>query len=271
MNVDELVVLKLGGGLITEKSELCTLKPGVINKLAKLISKLTGSGYRIILVHGAGSFGHLKAKKWNLHEGYIEGFKPDDNDEFSKQSEVVESVRNDMMLLNERVVNSLQSFGIQTKSFPPHEWATGVGRNFSGNISIFENNDEYIPVTFGDVVNCNDGTVFGILSGDDICYRIATEMGANHMIFAMGGAPGLMTKPPSMPDSKLIRIWSGDMEFDGEHVSNIDVTGGIYLKLDCAKLIALEVPNVWIVDGEQPTRILEAILSGDTIGTKIIT
>ena len=73
--MDELVVLKLGGGLITEKSELCTLKPDVINKLAKLISKLTGSGYRIILVHGAGSFGHLKAKKWHLHEGYIDGFK----------------------------------------------------------------------------------------------------------------------------------------------------------------------------------------------------
>ena len=79
-----------------------------------------------------------------------------------------------------------------------------------------------------------------------------------------------MSSPPNFPDSELIPIWTSDMQFDGEHASNIDVTGGIYLKLDRAKLIAYNVPNVWILDGEKPIRIHDAIVNGNTIGTKII-
>ena len=268
--MDELVVLKLGGGLITEKSEMCTLKPTVLSELSKVISKLSNMNYRIIIVHGAGSFGHLKARKWRLNEGFIEGFKPKVIDEISNQCDAVVSVRNDMLMLNQLVVDSLQSYGISTKSHPPHEWASGTGSKFSGNISVLEYNDGTIPVTFGDVVDCGDESIFGILSGDDICYRVASEMGARHMIFAMGGAEGLMSSPPNFPDSELIPIWTSDMQFDGEHASNIDVTGGIYLKLDRAKLIAYNVPNVWILDGEKPIRIHDAIVNGNTIGTKII-
>tara|TARA_B100001750_G_C15513924_1_gene605574 strand:+ start:2419 stop:3237 length:819 start_codon:yes stop_codon:yes gene_type:complete len=268
--VGQLVVIKLGGGLITEKAEMCTAKPFVIENLAECIYKLSEHGFRIIIVHGAGSFGHLKAKKWKLNEGFIEGFIPNDINDINNQHMAVESVRNDMMILNHKVVMALESFGISAKSHPPHQWVTGIGREFTGDISKLEYFDGTVAVTFGDVVECDDGSMFGILSGDDICYRLAHEMNASHMIFAMGGAPGLMSSPPDNDDSELIPIWSNEMEFDGEHMSNIDVTGGIYLKLESANLISKSVPNVWIVDGEHPSRIEQVVLTGNTIGTKII-
>ena len=102
------VVIKWGGGLITHKDQLCTINQTVIDQLAKVCSQ---SGKKLVIVHGAGSFGHMKAKKYRLSEGRIEGLEQDD---------AVEEVRSDMIKLNQSVVNSLQSHGLSVKSYPPH-------------------------------------------------------------------------------------------------------------------------------------------------------
>ena len=68
-NENERVVIKLGGGLITEKSKLCTPRKEVIKEIALAINELRSNGISMILVHGAGSFGHLKAKSWSLEKG----------------------------------------------------------------------------------------------------------------------------------------------------------------------------------------------------------
>ncbi|MDP6741474.1 MAG: isopentenyl phosphate kinase [Candidatus Thalassarchaeaceae archaeon] len=268
--MDELVILKFGGGLITDKSLLCTSKPSVIRNLAETVSKLDSLGYRIIVVHGAGSYGHLKAKRWKLHEGLIEGYKPEHDEGITDQHAAVESVRNDMLILNQEVIDALESFGLTTECHPPHKWASDTGAEFSGDLSLLNYSDGTIAVTFGDVVHCNDDKRFGILSGDDICYRLALENDATHMIFAMGGAAGLLTAPPSHSDAELIPVWSPDSEYEGEHLSSMDVTGGINLKIERASIIAKYVPNVWIVDGEHPSRIEEAITLHKTVGTKIL-
>ena len=59
----------MGGGLITDKSKHKTVKPEVIDSLTSMVSKLVDGGFSVILVHGAGSFGHLTAKKWRLSDG----------------------------------------------------------------------------------------------------------------------------------------------------------------------------------------------------------
>ena len=64
------VVIKWGGGLITHKDQLCTVKLEIIRSLAEVCSKISK---KLVIVHGAGSFGHLKAKKYRLAEGRISG------------------------------------------------------------------------------------------------------------------------------------------------------------------------------------------------------
>ena len=54
------------------------------------------------------------------------------------------------------------------------------------------------------------------------------------------------------------------------HEVDIDVTGGIGLKIDRALEIAKIVGEVWIIDGREPDRVLELLTSGETIGTKIL-
>ena len=120
------VVIKWGGGLITHKDQLCTANTEVIESLAKACAD---SSKRLVIVHGAGSFGHLKAKKFRLAEGRIKGMNQDD---------AVESVRSDMKSLNKLVMEALQRAGVEAKSFPPHEWALGTGPNFEGELPIFD-------------------------------------------------------------------------------------------------------------------------------------
>ena len=75
-----------------------------------------------------------------------------------------------------------------------------------------------------------------------------------------------------MFQSELIIQWSPGQQLDGLiHNSNIDVTGGIRLKLDSAARIAIETEsNIWILDGRKPQRIIEAVTKMETTGTKIV-
>ena len=75
-----------------------------------------------------------------------------------------------------------------------------------------------------------------------------------------------------MFQSELIIQWSPGQQLDGLiHNSNIDVTGGIRLKLDSAARIAIETEsNIWILDGRKPQRIIEAVTKMETIGTRIV-
>ena len=249
------VILKWGGGLITRKSNLCEANYGVIDSLSEICIR---SDKNLVIIHGAGSFGHLKAKKYRLAEGDISGID---------QNTGVKEVRNDMLELNSIVVNSLQNHGLSVMTYPPHKWATGTGPNFSGELPVHEG----ITVVYGDVVD--DGEKgFGILSGDDLMFRYATELpDVKRAVFAIGGVDGILRVPPehAKPED-LIEVWSPQMEFEGEHASDIDVTGGIGLKAARGAMIAEKGVDVLIINGEIPERVLSAINGQSVKGTRIV-
>jgi len=238
-------IIKFGGGLITDKSNICTAKPNVISALSEVIKTAIAEGYSPIIVHGAGSFGHLKSKKYSLHLG---------NQGAQNSFEVVEEVRSDMTELNQLVCSHLPDCIVH----PPRNWVRGFGAEFSGDLSRFE--QPGLHVTFGDVVDCDSPADFGILSGDDICYRLATEVeDIDKLIFCMAGADGILRKPPDIATSSdLIEKWDGgDLELI--HESEIDVTGGIALKLERGLMAAKMGIDVYFVNGEFPERVLSII------------
>ncbi|MEE2747234.1 MAG: hypothetical protein VX473_02060 [Candidatus Thermoplasmatota archaeon] len=247
--------MKWGGGLITDKSSLCTPNMNNISKLANIVGILVDNGHSVIIVHGAGSFGHMRAREYRLQEGNIEGLD---------QYEAIDMVRNDMDKLNDLIVESLIMHNPIIHS--PRDFVRNTGANFEGDLSPFISTG--VHITFGDVVDCDSPHDFGILSGDDLMYRLGTELpDVSHVIFALGGTPGLMTSPDS--DAELIPIWNEDIDYGGHHESDIDVTGGIFLKTKRAAEISKYVADVWFVDGCVPDRIIEIVDNGHTIGTKI--
>jgi isopentenyl phosphate kinase len=67
----EVVFLKLGGSLITDKSRARTARPDTIRRLVEEIAQARKAlpGLRLVLGHGSGSFGHMEAKKFETAEG----------------------------------------------------------------------------------------------------------------------------------------------------------------------------------------------------------
>lgn len=259
------VVIKLGGGLITDKSAFKTVKIGVIDSICSEISKIVANGNSVILIHGAGSFGHLLAKKWSLAGGI--------DDEISdRQREAVVKVRSDMAELCQYVTDSLNSYGVGFSVFPPSEWAMETGSNFVGDLDIFGNTPkDVVPVSFGDVVRVSGDAEFGILSGDDLMARISLELSSvTHSIFLLGDVDGMMDKPPDIEGSSLLPIWSAEEHIETSHNSEQDVTGGIELKAIRASQISSGVDEVWFINGNHPERITQLLDEGSTIGTKIL-
>ena len=259
------ILMKFGGGLITTKSQMKTVDRDAISKLSQIVSELSKLGHKVTIVHGAGSFGHLKAKEWSIASGAQE-------DIIEQQKEAVISIREDMLELNTEVCNSLSNQNIKCQSFPPSGWASEVGADFFGDLSPIKNCSEgVVPITFGDVVDCSPPKLFGILSGDDLMVRIAREIpGITHCIFLLGDTEGLLSAPPSDPNAALIPLWNKNQEVSGVHDTSQDVTGGIFLKLESASIISNVVPNVWFIDGRKPERVLELLTTGTTRGTQIV-
>lgn len=248
------IVMKWGGGLITDKSTLCTVREDRLQALAPIVRSLLETGHDVVLVHGAGSFGHLLAREYRLAEGDVEGLD---------QAQAISRVRNDMDTLHAHVRAALEG---DMTSHPPRDFVTNTGADFRGDLSRFAGGG--LHLSFGDVVDCDPPKRFGILSGDDLMLRLATELpDVTHCIFCLGDVPGLMTGPGE--GSELIPEWSSTSGLNGAHASEQDVTGGIFLKAERAASIAACVEQVWFVDGRHPERILEIVEGHSTIGTRI--
>lgn len=264
----ERVVVKWGGGLITVKDQMKTVRTGVLDALAEQLEDCLLEGVDVILVHGAGSYGHLKAKEYRLNEGKVEdGNIPSG----MTQEQAVDDVRNDMLELNAHVMDALTRRDVSAVSLPPHQWARNTGADFEGDLAIFESAPRgIVMVTHGDVVPCDGSRQFGILSGDDLVYRLATELsGVKRLVFAMGGVEGVLKEPPNGKDdeAKLIAEMSESDLFEGEHMSSMDVTGGIGLKVQRGFQAAKHGIVVVLVSGEHEHRVKHACLGNEVRGT----
>ena len=100
------VAIKLGGGLITDKGSMKKFDQKAVEKVVGALCSVSELGASIILVHGAGSFGHLLAKKWGIANGL-------NINEEEEQEGAVREIRSDMRELNELVIGKMTEIGLE--------------------------------------------------------------------------------------------------------------------------------------------------------------
>lgn len=68
---NDLVFLKLGGSLITDKTQTESIRPKILARIAAEIASARRENphLRLVLGHGSGSFGHVPAAKFGTREG----------------------------------------------------------------------------------------------------------------------------------------------------------------------------------------------------------
>jgi isopentenyl phosphate kinase len=255
-----MFIVKFGGSVITDKTKKYTFEK---EAATRLVSEILDSSKKTLVVHGAGSFGHILAKKHKLHEGYK---SPD-------QIKAVSEVQRDVRHLNLMVLNTFLEYGINAVSLAPSSFLT----NKSGKIekmdtALFKRYFEmgFTPITFGDVV-LDDDLQFSICSGDSLMLELARAFKPKAVIFVTD-VDGIYSSDPSSSDeARLLEVVNEDsLKHIKRGESRVDdVTGSIFGKLDVMFQIAALGLKTIIINGTVEERLKGALKGEDILCTRI--
>ncbi len=261
----DLILLKLGGSLITDKTRPRTPRRDVMMRLAEEIrAALDGDkNLRVVLGHGSGSFGHVPAKKYGTRQGV------DTAEGWHGFAEVWYEARG----LNSIVLDALHQTGLPAVSFPPSGAVTARrGSVTHWNLSPLRAalGAGLFPVVFGDVVF--DETLGGtILSTEDIFTHLAKELHPKHILLT-GLDAGVWADYPHCEQiipKITAHSWASVAPALGGSAAT-DVTGGMAGKVESMLMLAAKYPGleISIFSGAQPGN-LQTALQGQRLGTRI--
>lgn len=255
-----MILVKLGGSVITDKSRLRTFREENVSRLAGEIAR---AGKEVILVHGAGSYGHVVADRYKLQHGYVE------DRQLKGVGEVMEDVRD----LNTKVMRVLMSKGLIGVSIPPSVAAELDNGTLVGlDIPVFERylNLGIMPVTFGDIT-LDRSRRFGICSGDQLMERLAQHFRPVSVVFCTDVDGVYSSDPSTNPDARLIeRVDARTLDILPRESRYVDVTGSIHGKIECMLRMASNCDDCIVLNGNVRGR-LESALKGTKVkGSRIV-
>lgn len=260
----ELVLIKLGGSIITDKNKEFSLKPKNLERLVdeiKKASKLFDGN--IVVGHGAGSFAHRPASEYQTKKGLI-----NKNSLFGMSIVEDAARRLNAIVVKKFIDKKLPVFPFSPGSFAISDTKGGVKSYTDPVISAIKINA--IPVVYGDVV-MDLKTGFTIFSTEKVLSILAKKLHKNFKI-------------------KMIYVTDVDGVYDESHktikdlnsqnfkkikasivgAKNVDVTGGMIHKVEQSLLVAkkLKIPTL-IINGKRDGELQNAIVGKKTFGTTI--
>ena len=244
-----MILIKLGGSIITNKEKPLTLRRKTIENISKNLRKIQEP---IIVVHGGGSFGHYWSVKYDMH-----------TKEKKYDPQGVAIIKNSMVDLNKVILDSLQKNKLNPYCLPPTDFMSGnkpIPKKVKEINEIAKSN--FVPVTFGDALWYGNKKTY-ILSGDKIMSHLAKILKPRLCIFALN-EDGLYS---DLKSKKLIAELKNEKPTLSEN--KMDVTGGMARKVEEATKISKIGLNVFFVNGNKPERIVKAIKNKKFDGTLI--
>jgi isopentenyl phosphate kinase len=251
-----MMLIKLGGSAITDKSKPLTSRAEDIKRLAREIACVEGSK---IIVHGGGSFGHIKAAEFKLNEGFVD----------DSQREGICLVQKDMRKLNAIVMDAFREAGVPVASVPAGAitlFDDGQMVKFPSEVFAHYVKLGIMPITFGDVV-VDKTRGIAICSGDDIMLQLSKDTDAVKCVFVTS-VDGIFESYPPEEGEYPLNVVGPDTEirFRSE---DVDVTGSMKRKLDLMIEMTGSGKEVTVVNGLVPDRLTDALMGNEFIGTRV--
>lgn len=260
----EVVFVKLGGSLITDKRQEATPHPSLIRALAREMKEALDAQphLHLLLGHGSGSFGHWEANRYHTQTG-VE--TPEDWQGFARVGASAARLNRivvDIFLEEGLPVISLQPSAsalaadgrIETLALPPIRRALTSG---------------LVPLVFGDVAFDRErgGT---ILSTENLFVYLAGHLRPGRILL-VGNAPGVLDDQNRVIPTITPANYAGIRSFV-RGSGHVDVTGGMADKVEKMMALVRTHPalRVWILTGRRPGNLRDALLDPDnTPGTCI--
>ena len=262
-----MIILKIGGSIITEKS---SDEPKVNYEQLDRITTEIAEAYKkmdkkLIILHGAGSYGHPIVKRTGIHMG------------ISNNKQLVDFAETQRLQneLNTIVTGELIKKGVP--AIPVQASATAIMKNgklISMDTSVIKGFVDIglVPVLYG-VPAYDSEQKCSILSGDQIAPFLAKNLGADSIIHATD-VDGIFTaNPKEDKNAKLIeKITNENLTQVKNYLSgssHTDVTSGMLGKVMELANIAKEGTKCVILNGLKEERIKKALLGEEVTSTVV--
>jgi isopentenyl phosphate kinase len=266
----ELVFLKLGGSLITDKTLPYTSR---LNKLADLAAQIftvkqMRPGLSLVLGHGSGSFGHTAAKEYKTREGIAAPLCPS-----ASYWRGFAEVWYQASALNRFVMDALHAAGVPSLALAPISAVTASnGQVSSWDLTPLKAalSSGSVPVIYGDVIfdTQRGGT---ILSTEDLFEHLARNLHPQRILLAgLEGAVWADFPERRLRVEKITPASFNEVKAGVGASHGADVTGGMESKVRQMLALVQEVPGLTaqIFSGEQPGNV-QRVLNGEILGTEI--
>ncbi|PTD93415.1 amino acid kinase [archaeon SCG-AAA382B04] len=240
--------LKIGGSVITDKFKY---KQPDESQIKRISEELRSKYKNLILIHGAGSFGHPLVEKNNL-KNQIKTPK-----QFIETSKVQESVKE----LNKIFVKKIRSQEIPFITIHPSSCAitkNGEIKKFPTKTIKQALKKEVLPILHGDMV-LDEEKGAKVLSGDKIITYLAEKLNAEKI--GMGARSPVLDKN----GKPLNKIQKTDLEAL-KGAKSTDVTGGMKRKVE--ELLKTKKES-FIFNATKKGNI-EKFLNNQKIGTEVL-
>lgn len=266
----DLVFLKLGGSLITDKTQPETVAQDVLQRLAAEVAQARAErpGLRLLIGHGSGSFGHVAASRHGTRQG-VRGAAG-----WRGFAEVADAAAR----LNRLVVTAFLAAGVPVWSVQPSAggWCED-GRIARWQAELFQMAlaQEVVPLTYGDVMldTRRGGT---IASTEELFVWLAERLRPQRIVLA-GTVDGVYSADPLRhPDAThWPLITPQDLpalraSLGGSH--GVDVTGGMLSKVTEMCRLVDQQPGleVRLISGLRPGAVAAALLGRPDAGGTVI-
>ncbi len=255
----DLKILKIGGSIITKKDR-DNPSPDLeqMEKVAEEIKEGISNVSGLILVHGAGSYGHPIVKRTGINKGIT---NKEDRINFAE----TQRLQNE---LNSIFTEVLIGKGVPAFPVQPSASAIMEGKLERMDVEVINGllDEGLVPVLYG-VPAYDRERGCSILSGDEIMPYLARELDAGTVLHGTN-VDGIYTSDPNEnPDAELIEKVES-MEEVRDRVGgskDTDVTGGMLNKVE--EIVDMGISGR-IFNASRPGNIIKA-LCGEEVGTYI--
>lgn len=260
-----LILLKIGGGVITDKTVQYGLREEVLLRIAEEIGEAWGKlgEAKLIVGNGAGSFAHYSAHKYRTMEGFV-------NDE----SRIgMGWVRWDAIKLNQIVFEQLLLSKVPVFSFAPSSLMSvknGKTKKLFADPVEDILGKGVVPLVYGDVM-VDEGKGCVVYSTEKVFDELAVYFAKQYRVRVVhiSAEEGVYKKGQA---SVFKMINNENFEEVKEHLggsNGVDVSGGMLHKVEeCLELAKIGICSQ-IISGMVPGRVRDTILGKKTKGTTI--
>jgi len=256
----QLVLIKLGGSLITDKKKEDTIRPDVIEQCVEEIESVRRAlpDTDIIIGTGAGSFGHIQAHKYQLKAGA----------RLAEQFYGMCMVHNNVRKLNEFVTGQLIAKELPAFSISPS--AILMANDGTIASSFFQPVRQLlasgcIPMMHGDAV-LDPIRGLTIMSTEKVlqaCLENLRELYEEIVVIYCMDVSGIWDE-----NRRTISVLERNQTPFSHKSSVRDVTGGIEGKVKSARYAAELAERVYLISGKEKGDLKKAI-AGERVGTRV--